>query len=100
VGLVTKRDTDFLEAREGVQVKDIMTAVADLVKAEDGIELVAANNILHTSKKGKLPILTKEGCIVALVARTDLKKNATSPVATKDKKSARGGCSHWHTTCR
>lgn len=84
MGLVTKRDTDFVSERVSVRVGDIMTPVSDLVTAEEGIELVSANKILHTSKKGKLPILTKAGTLVALVARTDLKKNASFPFATKD----------------
>jgi len=88
VGLVTKRDTDFLQQRDNVKVSDIMTARDQLVLAEDGIELPAANKILHSSKKGKLPIITKDGSFVALVARTDLKKSAAFPLATKDQNKA------------
>jgi len=87
VGLVTKRDTDFVNGRENIRVGDIMTPVARLTTAEEGIDLINANKILHSSKKGKLPILTKEGRLVALVARTDLKKNANFPLATKDQQS-------------
>jgi len=87
VGLITKRDTDFVTSRD-VPVSDIMTLKTDLVTALEGIELGAANKILHSSKKGKLPILTQEGKILALVARTDLKKSAHYPLATKDKNKA------------
>merc|ERR1719359_2076827 len=84
VGLVAKRDTDFVEDRETTRVGSIMTPVEKLTVAEEGIGLQEANKILHTSKKGKLPILTKTGRLVSLMARTDLKKNANFPLATKD----------------
>jgi len=84
LGLVAKRDTDFLEDRASTRVGSIMTPVDKLTVAQEGIELEDANKILHTSKKGKLPILTKAGRLVALMARTDLKKNADFPLATKD----------------
>jgi len=84
IGLVSKRDTDFVKDRQRTMVTSIMTPAKDLVTAEDGIELPDANLLLQTSKKGKLPIVTKEGLLVALVSRTDLKKNADFPYATKD----------------
>mmetsp|Transcript_66962 Transcript_66962/g.146021 ORF Transcript_66962/g.146021 Transcript_66962/m.146021 type:complete len:516 (+) Transcript_66962:57-1604(+) len=85
LGLVTKRDTDFLEKRGSTPVSEAMTKRAELVTAEEGIELPAANQIIRDSKKGKLPILNKEGRLVALMTRTDLKKAAEYPLATKDK---------------
>jgi len=84
LGLIAKRDTDFLEDRESTRVGSVMTPVDKLTVANEGIGLQEANRILHTSKKGKLPILTKSGLLVALMARSDLKKNADFPLATKD----------------
>jgi len=86
IGLVTKRDTDFVKDRS-VKLASIMTPRKDLVTAEDGIELMAANEMLQSSKKGKLPIVSKGDVLVSLVARTDLKKNAEFPHATKDPKN-------------
>lgn len=84
LGLVTKRDTDFLRDRETVIVSAIMTKVENLVTAEQGIDIASANEILKDSKKGKLPIVTKDGNLSALMTRTDLQKNADFPLATKD----------------
>eukprot|EP00448_Togula_jolla_P017169 CAMPEP_0170585534 /NCGR_PEP_ID=MMETSP0224-20130122/9266_1 /TAXON_ID=285029 /ORGANISM="Togula jolla, Strain CCCM 725" /LENGTH=119 /DNA_ID=CAMNT_0010909027 /DNA_START=50 /DNA_END=405 /DNA_ORIENTATION=+ len=85
LGLVTKRDTDFLEQRGSTPVSEAMTKRAELVTAEEGIELAAANQVIRSTKKGKLPILNKEGRLVALMTRTDLQKAADYPLATKDK---------------
>jgi IMP dehydrogenase len=84
LGLVSKRDSDFVQDRSSTRVSSIMTKFDRLITAEEGVELVAANQILKDSKKGKLPIVTCEHRIVALVARTDLQKNADFPNATKE----------------
>mmetsp|Transcript_85917 Transcript_85917/g.174346 ORF Transcript_85917/g.174346 Transcript_85917/m.174346 type:complete len:544 (-) Transcript_85917:105-1736(-) len=85
MGLVTKRDTDFVKDRSSTRVTQIMTPLKDLVTAQEGVDLKSANDLLNKSKKGKLPIVTAEHRLIALVARTDLKKNADFPLATKDK---------------
>jgi IMP dehydrogenase len=87
VGLVSKRDTDFSD-KVSARVGDVMTRIDQLVTAEEGITLAEANKMLRISKKGKLPIVTKQGRLVALMARTDLKKNASFPLATKDDKKS------------
>lgn len=84
LGLITKHDTDFAQDLS-VPVASVMTRKEELtVVAEEGVTLAAANELLRKSKKGKLPVLTKTGIFVALVARADLKKHADYPFATKD----------------
>jgi len=86
MGLVTKRDTDFVLDRQKTTVGSVMTKMQDLsAVAYDGVDLAAAQKQLRDSKKGKLPIVTKDGQLVAMVARKDLKKQADFPLATKDK---------------
>eukprot|EP00419_Tripos_fusus_P006381 CAMPEP_0172685164 /NCGR_PEP_ID=MMETSP1074-20121228/20046_1 /TAXON_ID=2916 /ORGANISM="Ceratium fusus, Strain PA161109" /LENGTH=549 /DNA_ID=CAMNT_0013504263 /DNA_START=24 /DNA_END=1673 /DNA_ORIENTATION=- len=84
LGLVTKRDTDFVTDRSTTRVGSVMTPFSELVIAPDPVQLDTANDIIRKSKKGKLPIVTKDGNLVALVARTDLQKQADFPNATKD----------------
>jgi IMP dehydrogenase len=84
LGLITKRDTDFVTDRVTAQVGSVMTPFSELVTAQDPVQLDTANEIIRKSKKGKLPIVTKDGNLVALVARTDLQKQADFPKATKD----------------
>merc|ERR1740121_1565977 len=61
-----------------------MTKLEALVTADEGVDLPTAQQILRESKKGKLPVVSMEKRLVALMARCDLQKNAEHPLATKD----------------
>jgi IMP dehydrogenase len=85
LGLVTRRDTDFCEDPGKTVVSDVMTPASKLQTADEGVDLADAYEMIAKSKKGKLPIMAKDGSgvIVALVSQTDLKKRNDFPLATK-----------------
>ncbi|KAI9356929.1 IMP dehydrogenase/GMP reductase [Pilaira anomala] len=80
VGIVTARDIQFLK-EDSTLLEDIMST--DLVVAKKGVTLQRANEILRSSKKGKLPIVDEQGQLVSLLSRSDLLKNQNYPLSSK-----------------
>lgn len=83
VGIVTGRDVQFHSP--SARLSEVMTT--NLVTAPKGVSLTEANDILRDSKKGKLPIVDDQGRLVSLLARSDLLKNQTYPLASKNPES-------------
>jgi IMP dehydrogenase len=74
-------DIDF-ETDASRKLKEVMTK--DLLTARKGQTLEQYNELLRSSKKGKLPVVDGEGRLVALTSRRDLLKNRDYPNASKD----------------
>jgi len=79
VGIVTSRDIQFRDPLTPLSL--VMTK--DLVTAQQGITLAEANTILRDSKKGKLPLINTKGQLISLLARSDLLKTQSYPLASK-----------------
>lgn len=85
MGIVTSRDIDFkLEEICHEPLKNLMTPIEELITAYEGISLEDAVKVLEKSKKGKLPIIDKYKHLMALISRTDIKKQRNYPLASKD----------------
>ncbi|KAH8068862.1 IMP dehydrogenase [Aureococcus anophagefferens] len=80
VGIVTKRDVDFVEDREGTKISSVMST--DLVVATEPCTLSEANDVLSKNKKGKLPIVNANYELVSLISRTDLRKARDYPLSS------------------
>lgn len=85
-GMITKRDTLFVENRHNTLVSQIMTQARNLVTAAEGVELQEAYSILKDTKKGYIPIVGKQGQLIAMIAASDIRKEEQFPLATKDQK--------------
>eukprot|EP01041_Mallomonas_annulata_P011417 gene11417-23887_t len=81
VGIVCSRDIDFIDDRSTPLVQVMTTK---LVTAQEGVSLSEANEVIRSSKVGKLPVVNTHGELIALISRTDIKKSREFPDASKD----------------
>lgn len=88
MGIVTHRDVRYLE-KMAVPLKKIMTPKERLITASrkrtlDKNDIGEANRIIRKYNLDTLPIVDDDFKLVALVTDSDLRKNDTYPLATKD----------------
>jgi IMP dehydrogenase len=81
IGMVSSRDIDCVEDRK-TKLELVMTR--KLVMGYEPIALNEAHMKLQKEKKGKLPIVTDDGNLVALISLADLKKDRDYPFSSKD----------------
>jgi IMP dehydrogenase len=82
-GIITRRDITF-ESNPTKKVSDSMSK--DVIKAQKGITIEEAKEILHKHRIEKLPVVDKKYHIVGLITSKDILKMEQYPYASKDKK--------------
>ena len=86
LGIITERDFRINHTAEGAKVSEYMTPLKDLVKAEDGITLEEANELIWAHKINQLPIVDKNGNLLYLVFRKDAASHTEHPLELLDSK--------------
>ena len=86
LGIITERDFRINHTAEGAKVSEYMTPLKDLVKAEDGITLEEANDLIWAHKINQLPIVDKNGNLLYLVFRKDAASHTEHPLELIDSK--------------
>ena len=85
VGIITERDFRLGHCPSGAKVKDYMTDLKTLVKAELGISLEKANDLIWKNKINQLPIVDAQGNLQYLVFRKDAASHEEHPLELLDK---------------
>ena len=79
VGIVTSRDYRVTRMTGDELVSSFMTPFDKLVCAKEGVSLAEANDIIWEHKLNSLPIIDKNGCLVAFVFRKDYEQHKSNP---------------------
>lgn len=82
VGMITRRDIDFVENQSST-VDSLMTT--EFVTGEEGCSLDDAYSLLTSHKRKRLPIVNQAGELVAMICRKDILKNKQYPLASLNK---------------
>lgn len=79
MGIITDRDYRSNKTQSDEKVSKYMTPLAKLIKADSGISLEEANDIIWEHKINQLPILDKDGKLQYLVFRKDAASHEEHP---------------------
>lgn len=85
LGVVTSRDYRPSRMDPTTKVSEFMTPIDRLVFAYEGVSLKEANDIIWEHKLNSLPVITKEGNMVAFVFRKDYDAHKENPTELLDK---------------
>ena len=84
LGVVTSRDYRITRISPDEKVKNFMTPIERLVTAQEGVSLKEANDIIWDHKLNSLPIVDKDGNMVAFVFRKDYDVHKENPMELLD----------------
>jgi len=84
LGIVTGRDYRVSRMDPETKVSEFMTPLEKLITAPEGTTLKEANNIIWDNKLNSLPIVDKEGKLVAFVFRKDYDQHKNNPLSLLD----------------
>ncbi|MBR5046598.1 MAG: IMP dehydrogenase, partial [Eubacterium sp.] len=88
LGIVTGRDYRVTRMDPATKVKDFMTPIDKIISAPEGTSLKECNNIIWDNKLNSLPIVDKEGNMVAFVFRKDYDSHKSNPLSLLDAKKS------------
>jgi len=84
LGIVTSRDYRISRMDPATTVAQFMTPVEKIISAPEGTSLKEANDIIWDHKLNTLPIVSKEGNLVAFVFRKDYDSHKGNPLELLD----------------
>ena len=84
LGIVTGRDYRVSRMDLNTPVSEFMTPIEKIISAPEGTTLKEANDIIWDHKLNSLPILSKEGNLVAFVFRKDYDSHKSNPMELLD----------------
>jgi len=85
VGIVTSRDYRVSRMSTDEKVSSFMTPLDKLITAPEGTSLKIANDIIWEHKLNSIPIVSKDGRLIAFVFRKDYSSHKENPQELLDK---------------
>ncbi len=84
LGIVTGRDYRVTRMDPRTKVGEFMTPIEKIISAPEGTSLKECNNIIWDNKLNSLPIVDKDGNMVAFVFRKDYDSHKSKPLSLMD----------------